>query len=178
MAGTLNNDNIEKAGFMGENSNPKHCGLATPSKNSVQFVHRPAAPGLPWNCGVWLRACYFPDERQPARERRPIFRCPSRMHPIKVLLCAVLFLACQAAPGAPSSDQAPSPEVRRLIEEHCFDCHGDGAKKGNFSLENLLEKGSDDADRATWQKAWKLARQGFMPPADADPMPEHERKII
>jgi mono/diheme cytochrome c family protein len=68
---------------------------------------------------------------------------------------------------------------RQLLEQHCFDCHGDGAKKGGFSLDQILTPtGAPDAHQPAWQKAWKIVRHGFMPPADADPIPEAERKAL
>ncbi|HET6408927.1 MAG TPA: DUF1592 domain-containing protein, partial [Chthoniobacteraceae bacterium] len=65
-----------------------------------------------------------------------------------------------------------------LFEEHCFECHGDGIKKGEFDLEGLLQARTGPERHGQWLKAWKIVRHGFMPPADADPLPAEARSAI
>ena len=33
-------------------------------------------------------------------------------------------------------------KVLPLLEEYCFDCHGDGAKKGDFAMDELISLGN------------------------------------
>ncbi len=73
---------------------------------------------------------------------------------------------------------AAGSDPAKLFEQHCFDCHGDGMAKGSFALDSLLAAGQNETNRFHWVKAWNIVRHGFMPPADADPLPEADRKAI
>ncbi|RYD39266.1 MAG: DUF1587 domain-containing protein, partial [Verrucomicrobiaceae bacterium] len=79
-------------------------------------------------------------------------------------------------PGAPATAKL-DPSIQRLLEDHCYDCHGEGMKKGEFDLEGLLQLGRGD-ENGHWKKVWEAVRQGFMPPADADPLQSNARKAI
>ncbi len=69
-------------------------------------------------------------------------------------------------------------DARPLFESHCFDCHGNGASEGNLSLDALLAADDSPAVRSQWRKVWKMVRQGFMPPADAEPLARDDRRAI
>ncbi|MEW6305497.1 MAG: DUF1592 domain-containing protein [Verrucomicrobiota bacterium] len=85
-----------------------------------------------------------------------------------------LMLAVVAGTGPAFAAQA---DATRLFEKYCFECHGDGAKKGKFALDELLKAGPS-ASQASWEKAWKIVRHEFMPPAGADTPSPAERKAI
>ncbi|MBL9188951.1 MAG: DUF1592 domain-containing protein [Opitutaceae bacterium] len=86
---------------------------------------------------------------------------------------APLFLALGAACAAAAE---PSLEVFRrdvqpLLAKYCYDCHGDGHKKGGVTLDGI-----DDAQALRNSKLWasvlKNTRTQLMPPADeAQPTP-------
>ena len=76
------------------------------------------------------------------------------------------------------AESGEKAEPRQTFEDYCFECHGDGNKKGDFSLEALLQEGATDGNRAQWQKAWKLVRQGFMPPAEAEAPDDRHRQTL
>lgn len=50
--------------------------------------------------------------------------------------------------------------------------------KGGFALDALIAAGPGETNRFAWVKAWTLLRHGFMPPADADPLPESDRQAL
>ena len=77
-----------------------------------------------------------------------------------------------------SASAADIGDARPLIESHCFDCHGNGASEGNLSLDALLAADDSPAVRSQWRKVWKMVRQGFMPPADAEPLARDDRQAI
>ena len=77
-----------------------------------------------------------------------------------------------------SASAADIGDARPLFESHCFDCHGNGASEGNLSLDALLAADDSPAVRSQWRKVWKMVRQGFMPPADAEPLARDDRKAI
>ena len=77
-----------------------------------------------------------------------------------------------------SASAADIGDARPLFESHCFDCHGNGASEGNLSLDALLASDDSPAIRSQWRKVWKMVRQGFMPPADAEPLARADRRAI
>src|SRR5438105_3343274 len=54
-------------------------------------------------------------------------------------------------------------DVEPILKEFCYDCHGDGAKKGNVAFDELK---SADAllDHDLWLKVLRNTRAGLMPP--------------
>jgi hypothetical protein len=90
------------------------------------------------------------------------------MKPRLFIVCA---LACATLP-------AHGVDVTAMFDRYCYECHGEGQRKGKFSLEELLAKGADETARGAWAKTWKIVRHGFMPPAEADALPEAERQTL
>lgn len=73
---------------------------------------------------------------------------------------------------------AASGDSADLIRKYCFECHGDGARKGGVDLEALLGSGARSGQQREWEKAWKIVRHEFMPPVGADMPTEAERQSI
>ena len=73
---------------------------------------------------------------------------------------------------------AASGDGADLIRKYCFECHGDGARKGGVDLEGLLGSGARGVQQREWEKAWKIVRHEFMPPVGADMPTEAERQSI
>ncbi len=68
-------------------------------------------------------------------------------------------------------------QVQPILTEYCYDCHGDGAKKGNVAFDELK---SDDAllNHELWLKVLKNVRAGLMPPEKkAKPSLEERTKL-
>lgn len=79
------------------------------------------------------------------------------------------------------SSTAVAAEVadpRVLLETHCFACHADGMKEGEFALDELLAASDSPTTPAQWRKVWKMVRQGFMPPVEADSMTRDDRRAM
>jgi hypothetical protein len=89
------------------------------------------------------------------------------------LACGALSLTA-AAVGATQNPVAASfhRDVEPLLTTYCYDCHGDGAHKGNVAFDELT-----DADLTAktdlWLAALKNVRSGLMPPDDG-PRPTAE----
>lgn len=77
-------------------------------------------------------------------------------------LCLATF---QHAEGAAPDYQK---DILPILEEHCYDCHGDGEKKGKVSFDTFasLEALMNQTD--LWVHALKNVRSGMMPPAKED----------
>lgn len=90
-------------------------------------------------------------------------------------LCA--WLVAVAGPAAGRAGAAPA-DGADLMRKYCFECHGDGARKGGVDLKALLGSGSRRAQQREWEKAWKIVRHEFMPPVGADMPSDAERQAI
>lgn len=106
-------------------------------------------------------------------------RLPRRLivHGLSLVLTLVGAPEILAQKSAPPAPIAPA-DGHKLFEKHCFECHADGMDKGSFALDSLLQAGASETNRPSWTKAWTLVRHGFMPPANADPMSEGDRKAV
>ena len=79
--------------------------------------------------------------RQRIFRRRVLHQLATR--PALWALGAVLIGSTAALAGPDPAIGAESfrREIRPILEEFCFDCHGDGAKKGNVALALLIVGG-------------------------------------
>ena len=55
-------------------------------------------------------------------------------------------------------------ELTSFLEFHCYDCHGDGAKKGGLAMDQLSNDLDDPATFVTWERIYDRAMSGEMPP--------------
>lgn len=86
------------------------------------------------------------------------------------------------AATALSSEQGGAIEFRREIrpwlENYCFDCHADGANKGNVSFDEFKSDDAALADRELWLHVLKNLRAGLMPPAKkSQPTPAEKERV-
>src|SRR4051794_11618863 len=84
-----------------------------------------------------------------------------------------VFLFGGRANGADAGAQF-GKDIQPILKEFCYDCHGDGAKKGNAAFDELK---SDDAllNHELWLKVLKNTRAGLMPP-EKKPRPSVEER--
>lgn len=88
-------------------------------------------------------------------------------------------IAAAALVGAGGLFGAETPDGRALVEKSCFECHGDGSRKGDLALDELMEAdGAEEVARSGWRKAWKITRHEFMPPAGAERPSDGERLAL
>ncbi len=81
-----------------------------------------------------------------------------------LLLFAAMAGLCATASAAESPAAVEfRQDVQPILKEYCYDCHGDGAKKGQIAFDELT---SDDAllSHDLWFKVLKNTRAGLMPP--------------
>ena len=57
-------------------------------------------------------------------------------------------------------------EIQPLLSEYCYDCHGEGAKKGGVSLDGAKDLNTLLQKRDSWEGAWENLHRRNMPPAD------------
>ncbi len=73
------------------------------------------------------------------------------------------LLSCPAGGAENSALTRFHKDVQPLLSKYCYDCHGDGSKKGEIAFDELK---SNDAllDAELWLKVLKNVRAGIMPP--------------
>ncbi|MHB8519721.1 MAG: DUF1592 domain-containing protein [Limisphaerales bacterium] len=82
-----------------------------------------------------------------------------------------------ACGGAPNQALAQfRKDVQPILTEYCYDCHGDGMKKGGVAFDELK---SEDAllNHDLWWKALKNVRAGIMPP-EKKPRPSAGQQLL
>ena len=69
-------------------------------------------------------------------------------------------------------------KIKPILQQHCFDCHGDGAEEGGVSFDDLLSSEDKDLREETWHRVLKQIRADLMPPLDSDqPSSEQVKQI-
>ena len=61
-------------------------------------------------------------------------------------------------------------EIKPILNEYCYGCHGGGIDKGGVTLDEFAS-GADLKDHALWVRALRNVRTGIMPPADEPRLP-------
>jgi hypothetical protein len=66
-------------------------------------------------------------------------------------------------------------EIQPVLEEYCYNCHGEGRKKGGLSLDG----DGSFSDTKHWYAVWKNLETQMMPPSDkAQPSPEKRTALL
>ena len=69
-------------------------------------------------------------------------------------------------------------DIRPVLKEFCFDCHGDGANKGGVSFDTFKSDAALLEDHDLWLKALNNVRAGIMPPPrKTQPSAEQKQQI-
>ena len=95
-----------------------------------------------------------------------------------LMLCPRIW-ASDSVPTEPASGAAfYEKEIQPILSEHCFNCHADGADKGNVVFDG---PGGFDALMAKtdlWVHVLKNVRSDLMPPAKKDRIPAADREKL
>ena len=77
-------------------------------------------------------------------------------------------------PGAAEFRKAIQP----VLQEFCYDCHADGANKGNVALDEFKSDAAMLENHDLWLKALKNVRAGLMPPPKkSQPTTEQKQRL-
>ncbi len=69
-------------------------------------------------------------------------------------------------------------DIRPLLENYCFDCHADGANKGNITFDEFKSDSAALADHDLWWQVLKNLRAGLMPPQKkSQPTAEEKERL-
>ncbi len=91
-----------------------------------------------------------------------------------IALAIFPILAAQAGQNPGVADY--KARIQPLLQNYCFDCHGDGAHKGDVAFDEMKSDQQILTNRDLWLKALKNVRAGMMPPAKK-PQPTPEEKL-
>src|SRR5436190_9708578 len=94
-----------------------------------------------------------------------------------LLLCACLICCSGMAAQSPTAANFHK-KIRPILETYCFDCHADGANKGNVAFDGKIEQELVD-NRELWSRALRMVRAGLMPPAKkSKPTAEQREQLV
>jgi len=63
-----------------------------------------------------------------------------------------------------AADQDYKSRVEPVLKTYCFDCHGDGAKKGEVAFDEYTNLAAHVADHKLWLGVWQNLETQMMPP--------------
>ncbi len=78
------------------------------------------------------------------------------------LVAGTFFLQ---APAVGASEKEFRDEVEPLLAKYCYDCHGEGASKGDVELDAFADYTSLAKDKRFWKRVWENLHARTMPPA-------------
>ena len=89
------------------------------------------------------------------------------------------LLTCVLCANLHADENSYRQEIEPLLTEYCFDCHAEGMKKGDFSMDSFGDLGEHIKDRAHWFSVWSNLRAQIMPPSEeVQPSTKEIRKIL
>ncbi|MGD9747384.1 MAG: DUF1592 domain-containing protein [Verrucomicrobiales bacterium] len=93
------------------------------------------------------------------------------------LFGGLVFWIIRAEAKPPRIDYAT--EIEPLLSNYCFDCHGDGAKKGKIELDAHATPEERNQDLGLWDLVYKNLEVTTMPPAGKpQPSPAEREKLL
>ncbi|MBU6179991.1 MAG: DUF1592 domain-containing protein, partial [Verrucomicrobia bacterium] len=97
----------------------------------------------------------------------------------RLLSCALVPLAAAVSgTSAVHADEKAYAVVESILVNHCYDCHGDGASKGDFAIDDYASLEAHLQDFDVWFEIWKNVRSNLMPPADKPQLKSEEKEKI
>ncbi len=96
-----------------------------------------------------------------------MIRFPSRRLRRRASSAALLAACLATASAAPDFEK----DVKPLLENYCYKCHGNGKKKGGLALDGFASTEAMLKDMKTWGAVGENVRSRDMPPDDAEKQP-------
>ncbi len=100
--------------------------------------------------------------------------CACRATPILVVL-VVLFPRSSSATDR--VEKQFDGQIRPILEDYCYGCHGNGVKKGGIVLDSFASDQALLRNHELWSRVLKNVRAGIMPPA-GKPRPAGEEQRL
>jgi hypothetical protein len=97
--------------------------------------------------------------------------------PPKWIWLIVSFFAVSAF-GTPTAPVDYPRDVQPLLENYCYDCHGNGKAKSGLALDSYHNAAEIRAARAKWEGVLRNVSSHVMPPDDGGPIPSDEERDL
>src|SRR5438034_6516280 len=113
--------------------------------------------------------------------------CPQlRLLRQALVAAALLLTAAFDARAKPASSKQPNPAetvsfestIKPLLEQYCYNCHGNGKHKGDLALDAYPDLQSILNDRKRWETVLHHLSTHEMPPAKKPQPSDAERDLI
>jgi hypothetical protein len=69
-------------------------------------------------------------------------------------------------------------QIVPLLEDYCYDCHGEGTKKGDFALDKYQSLDAHLNNIELWFTVWKNVQSQLMPPSDKQQLAPEKREEL
>ena len=91
-----------------------------------------------------------------------------------LIICAVLLTSVT---GLGRTEVEFREKIEPFLQDYCYDCHGDGAKKGDITLDDFKSVANHLENHDLWLRIWRNVRTHLMPPAEGDFQPSPEERV-
>jgi hypothetical protein len=87
-------------------------------------------------------------------------------------------MLCVPIRSAAAPEQDYKKRIEPLLKNYCYDCHGDGANKGEVALDEYTNFTAHVANQKLWLAVWQNLQTQMMPPAKKPQPTDAERRQI
>ncbi|MBI1841844.1 MAG: DUF1592 domain-containing protein [Verrucomicrobia bacterium] len=96
------------------------------------------------------------------------------------VVASFCFLGLSALAKSPAKTGTPSFEkqILPLIQNYCFDCHGDGMSKGDLALDSYTNTAAVLGNRKVWEHVLQNLKASQMPPARKKSQPTAQERTL
>src|ERR1051326_7260026 len=92
-------------------------------------------------------------------------------HGVTIALLALL------SPALAEKEDPFRKEIQPILQQYCYDCHGNGKHKGDLSLDHYKSIESIRADKKKWELVLRNVKSGEMPP-EKKPQPSQAQRDL
>lgn len=98
---------------------------------------------------------------------------------VKKTSCGIVAILASAALAGADPAATYQQKILPLLQNYCFDCHGEGISKGEFSMDKFNDLPAHLGDREHWLAVWRNLRSQIMPPSEeAQPDTAEKRELL
>ncbi len=117
--------------------------------------------------------------KEACRTSREMFRyAVAGFWPLATSTLVLTFLVQPIAASDPQVVERYRKEVQPLLVKYCFDCHADGAKKGNVAFDTFKSDDELVGKRELWHAVLKNTRTNTMPPGKRARPTAEEQQVL
>jgi hypothetical protein len=94
---------------------------------------------------------------------------------LRFFVFPILLFSCLAHGQGPATF---AKDIKPLLEKYCWDCHGDGADKGDLNLDAFTDEASIRKQAKVWQSVHFNVDNWMMPPPKKEQPSAEERQLM